>query len=885
MTRRGWLILTLFAVALLLISGRLLTLMVVDYQWYHAMGQEQLWWERITSQLLLQGGFALLGSLFAYVNFSAVRRTILAVAVPQRVADIELTTMIPAQRLNWITILLAVLTGIAIAAPFDDWSIMTMVRHGVPFGEIEGYHDMDLGFYVYWLPFEELLYLWALTAVVVMTGVVTILYALTRSLRMSGRRFVLSTHARRHISVLGTLVLLLLSWSYRLDSFELLSAGSGRDGLFLRVDHVVTLRVDVVLAVGAVAAAFVFFRAGWLGHTRSALITLSVMLVAALVLRHGLPSLLDRGSTIGDPARRDADYLATRALVTRRAYNVDAIKLASAAGGSTSPGMSIPYRELGRQAAMWDVFTARRIWPAAGGENPTASVDERVAHMLAPAFGSTAHGTIGMLEAQPGQGGQPWRLYERDLTLQSSRPIPVTSYGGGSGSVEQSNSWGGSGLRPLVAPGIDGYAVVADGSGLIPGARLDSFLSRLSHAWFARDASLLGAPEQGSVTEPPVFVPYRDVRVRVAALAPVLTQGSHILPLVHSDSLYWVLDLYSASSDYPLSQQWFIAGDIRSYFRHAGTAIMNSATGVLRIVSVAKPDPIAQTWMKLAPGLFVEPDSLPAGMLAMLPPPTDGAFAQLRSFARYGMRGEGEDVRQRHFPDSTLSPLWATPVLVDVAGVLTPALTIPILEDTDRFSGVATMVGGAERGTWWHPADRVGGADAVNATASGELAEATTTRTVGTGVGTGSGWQLSQQHLRRLLDSIRIAGPDSVLRGREMQVSYSRVHAIVGTAGPILVQSVHFSSVDGARSGTRTAMLTGERVETGRDLYDVASILSGMPLRPPEITEWSGSDVATRDAVVQRLYDRMREALRRADWVRFGAAFDSLGRLLGRSPE
>ena len=60
----------------------------------------------------------------------------------------------------------------------------------------------------------------------------------------------------RHLSVLGAMVLLLLAWSYRLDGFDLLQRGSGPDGLFLRIDHVVLAAMDrsVLVVMCAIAA-------------------------------------------------------------------------------------------------------------------------------------------------------------------------------------------------------------------------------------------------------------------------------------------------------------------------------------------------------------------------------------------------------------------------------------------------------------------------------------------------------------------------------------------------------------------------------------------------------------------------------------------------------
>ena len=85
----------LAATAALLLMGRAVSSLVVDHAWYAAIGAPGLWWERFTDTVLLQGGAWVAGSLFAFANLHGVRRTILAVAVPSRVANIELTAMIP----------------------------------------------------------------------------------------------------------------------------------------------------------------------------------------------------------------------------------------------------------------------------------------------------------------------------------------------------------------------------------------------------------------------------------------------------------------------------------------------------------------------------------------------------------------------------------------------------------------------------------------------------------------------------------------------------------------------------------------------------------------------------------------------------------------------
>ena len=93
----------------------------------------------------------------------------------------------------------------------------------------------------------------------------------------------------------------------------------------------------------------------------------------------------------------------------------------------------------------------------------------------------------------------------------------------------------------------------------------------------------------------------RDLRTRIRAVAPIFAQGSMVEPMFHADTLYWKLELYTASSNYPLSQRFVLAGEERSYFRHAATALANARTARVTIAADPTPDPIALAWMTSFP--------------------------------------------------------------------------------------------------------------------------------------------------------------------------------------------------------------------------------------------------------------------------------------------
>jgi uncharacterized membrane protein (UPF0182 family) len=145
----------------------------------------------------------------------------------------------------------------------------------------------------------------------------------------------------------------------------------------------------------------------------------------------------------------------------------------------------------------------------------------------------------------------------------------------------------------LVYPGARGLVVVSDPQLDVAGPRLGDGLSRLGYAWAFQSFDLLS----DSVPRRARLITRRDVRDRVRALAPIFTQGSMIEPVFHADTLYWKLEVYSASSNYPLSQHFVLAGEDRSYFRHAATALVNGRTARVMIAADAAPDPISRAWM------------------------------------------------------------------------------------------------------------------------------------------------------------------------------------------------------------------------------------------------------------------------------------------------
>lgn len=539
MPRRRLLIGVVIAAALL-VGGRALSALYADYTWYAAMGATPLWSERARDLLLIHGIGSVIALFVAFVNLSALGRSIGTLTLPRRLANVEFGEAVPRRYLDRIAFALSIAIAAAVTPALPSWTSLALARLGVSFRESDPYFQHDLAFYTTWLPFEKSVYSWAMVLIVSVSIVVVVLYSLTPGLRWERVGIRMSARVRRHLSVLAAVLLLVTMWSYRLESYDLMIRGGGVGGVFSYVDHQWLLPGLLLLWIATAAVAITVLLSGWTGQLRTSFIAVTVIVVLSVSVKEIVPMLVRRFTPRDAQAVRERPYASTRADFTRRAYDLNAASLEAL-------------------------------------RKPVAS----------PSLDSVATSVAG-----------------QQLLRQDS----------------------------LVYPGARGLVIVADPQLDVAGPRLGEGMSRLAYAWAYQSMDLLS----DSIPRRARIIPVRDVRNRIRALAPVFAQGSMVEPLFHADTLYWKLELYSTSSNYPLSQHYVLAGEERSYFRHAATALVNARTGRVMIAADPSPDPISTAWMTAfpnsadyrAPGIVRELTTTPWEPVALESPATtsDSAF-------------------------------------------------------------------------------------------------------------------------------------------------------------------------------------------------------------------------------------------------------------------
>jgi hypothetical protein len=294
--------------------------------------------------------------------------------------------------------------------------------------------------------------------------------------------------------------------------------------------------------------------------------------------------------------------------------------------------------------------------------------------------------------------------------------------------------------------------------------------------------------------------------------------------------------------------------------------------------------------MARLPRLFTPVSALPPSLVAQLPPASDAAELQLRTFARYGSRSEG--AAPRHSPDSALVGGPGAAVMLMRGSANVPAWTLPLLDDHDGVAGVATVVGGAERETVWTP---LTGSPVSWPVLLGHLRTAVDSAlgfVADTGRANASGGATALNSVALPAGRMGADGERNDRRaGDEARTPprprLGRPEAVVTARGTLFLQTALQTSVEGTWQVRAVAVSDGAQVKVGRTLADALGALGETVERPGGTAGTpTGLDPALpgRDSA-RRWYDTMREAMRQGNWSAFGAAFDSLGRSLGRPPQ
>lgn len=164
-----------------------------------------------------------------------------------------------------------------------------------------------------------------------------------------------------------------------------------------------------------------------------------------------------------------------------------------------------------------------------------------------------------------------------------------------------------------------------------------SGLARLVYAIQYGSVELLVS---GSLTPESRIHLYRNIMDRTAKIAPFLTFDSDPYVVISDGKLYWIIDGYTSSDQYPYSEMIRIGGrsaKTMNYVRNSVKIAVDAYTGEVGYYVADPSDPIIRTYEKMFPGLFKPIDNMSTDLREHLRYPHGLFNIQAEIYAIYHM--------------------------------------------------------------------------------------------------------------------------------------------------------------------------------------------------------------------------------------------------------
>jgi uncharacterized membrane protein (UPF0182 family) len=330
LSRRGRIIVAVVLVALLVLflSLRGIAGFYTDYLWFDSLHLRSVWTQLLAAKILL--GLIFTGAFFAllWVNLLVADR--IAPRFRPSGPEEELLERyfeMVGRRSGLVrvavSLLFAIIAGAGVSQQWNNWILFT---HRVDFGRADPLFKVDIGFYVFQLPFLSFLVSWLFAAFVIILIITTVAHYLNGGIRLQTPMQRVTPQVKAHLSVLLGVLALVKAAGYWLQRYELTVAHTG----FVQGAGYTDVKAKLPAIMLLLFISFFSFalfiynirRRGWV------LPVLAVGLwgFVALVAGSAYPWFVQRFRVEPAESSKEAPYIARNIAATKQAYELDGVQ-------------------------------------------------------------------------------------------------------------------------------------------------------------------------------------------------------------------------------------------------------------------------------------------------------------------------------------------------------------------------------------------------------------------------------------------------------------------------------------------------------------------------------------------------------------------------------
>jgi hypothetical protein len=676
----------------LFFAGPALVRFYTDWLWFGEVGYQQVFLTMLRAQAALFGITFVISAAWLTVNLRTALATVGDLR-PVFTTREGIQVPLPGRgQLRAIASGVAVVLSVLIALfASSQWETWLTWRNAVSFGQTDPILGRDASFYVFSVPFFQFVRGLGQGLVLLAGLAVGAIYFLSGSLTSQfGALPFMTPGARRHLSLLAALFLLLLAFGAWLSQAERLVQpsgviyGPGYADVNGRMPAALILVVVCIIG-SALAALQARTPRNW------PIPAAAVLYLVAAVGGEGYSSLLQRFVVTPNEQTRESPFIQHNIDATRRAFGLDKVEAQELTGDAL-----LTRADVERNAAttenvrLWDhqplldtfgqLQVIRTYYDFVSVDNDRYRIGGALRQiMLSPRELDTAnlpsrtwindrltytHGyglTLGPVNQVTSEGLPV--LYVGNLPLETTPDL----------SIEEPSLYFGELLNDYVIvrtatrefhyPRSEGDVYTRyDGRG---GLSIGSFGRKLLFALRFGAYEMLLSSELGSESR---ILFLRNIRERVQKMAPFLAFDRDPYLVVADGRLYWLYDAYTTSNRYPYSTPSGPGG--LNYIRNSVKVVIDAYHGTTTFYMADSSDPVAAAYARIFPGMFVPLAEMPASLREHVRYPEDIFAIQAAVFATYHMTEPAVFYNRED--------QWEVPVIDDTgdAGPMQPYYTI-----------------------------------------------------------------------------------------------------------------------------------------------------------------------------------------------------------------
>lgn len=545
----------------------------------------------------------------------------------------------------------------------SQWDTYIRFRYGGHFGVLDPLFKTDVGFYVFRLPFYELLQGSFTYLTLIALAIVILAYMGFGLLRLSpGSRLLVRGNIGQHLTVLLFILVANFAWGFHLDRYDLVYSTLGVVyGAGYTASHITNpvLWGMIALSIAAcVLLALNFFRPQF----KAVLVGAAIYVVLYLVGMVVLPQLFQKFVVQPSELSLETPYLKSYIAFTRKAYGLDAIQETSyPALPDLTPDVIARNQDTIQNIRLWDPRPLLQTYQQTQAIRlyyQFYNVDVDRYHLtdgyhqvmlstreLSPRLPAQAqtwvnqylqfthgYGLVMSFATQTTEGGFPKYLLE-NIPPDSAYGLQIAQPGIYYGESMPGYRIVSTGIKEFDYPkGNENVYTSYSGTGGIP---LDSLWKRLLFAWTQEDANILFT----SYLKPQSKIQiWRSVQDRVSRIAPFLSLDSDPYAVMSDGKLYWIQDAYTTTDKYPYSSPYSTdsASDL-NYIRNSVKIVVDMYNGTVSFYVMDPNDPVLAAYSRAFPGVFKSLSQLSPDLHRHLRYPEDLFAIQTHEYKTFHM--------------------------------------------------------------------------------------------------------------------------------------------------------------------------------------------------------------------------------------------------------